>query len=174
MTSLPGWWTKANFAAQAIVACKAGLAAVLCLWLAGLLGLEHSYWAAISAIVVMGSNTEVTVTSCRDRLLGTAIGALLGWVTSFVWHGHSLVYGFFVVIVVFICSSLEFDKAGRLAAVALTIVVLVNQGEGDSGRAALARFLEVGLGIIVALLVTVLVFPAAASPERKTGQHRTQ
>lgn len=162
MTAIRGWWTKNELAAHAMAAFKAGLAAVLCLWLAGLLGLEHSYWAAISAIVVMGSNTDVTITSCRDRLIGTGLGALLGWGTSYVWRGHSVVYGFAVAVAVFICSALQFDKAGRLAAVALTIIVLVDPG-ANPGHAALARFLEVGLGIIVALAVTLLVFPAAPS-----------
>ncbi len=80
--ALPGWWHRRNFRQEAIDAFKAGLAATLCLLLGHLFGLVHSYWAAISAIVVMGSNSAVTLTSCRDRLIGTAIGAFLGWATS--------------------------------------------------------------------------------------------
>jgi uncharacterized membrane protein YccC len=36
--------------------------------------------------------------------------------------------------------------------------------EPTPGRAALARFLEVGLGIVVALAVTLLVLPPKAKP----------
>jgi hypothetical protein len=46
------------------------------------------------------------------------------------------------------CSALQFHKAGHLAAVALTIVMLVNFAAAP-GRAAFDRFLEVGLGILV-------------------------
>jgi uncharacterized membrane protein YccC len=56
-------------------------------------------------------------------------------------------------------------KAGHLAAVALTIIVLVNL-EPTPGRAALARFLEVGLGILVALAVTLKVCPPKAKKQR--------
>jgi uncharacterized membrane protein YgaE (UPF0421/DUF939 family) len=154
------WLQQKNFRGGAVAAFKTGLAAVLCLWLGHLFGLAHSYWAAISAIVVMGSDREVTFTSCRDRMIGTAIGAFLGWVTYYAWHGHYLLYGLAVGICIFICSALTFDKAGRLAAVALTIVVLVKLDAGP-GQAAIARFLEVGLGIVVALAVTLLVFPPA-------------
>ena len=77
--------------------------------------------------------------------------------TYYAWHGHYLLYGVAVAVCVFICSALTFDKAGRLAAVALTIVVLVKLDAGP-GQAAVARFLEVGLGIVVALAVTLLVF----------------
>ena len=56
------------------------------------------------------------------------------------------------------CSTLKFEKAGRLAAVAVTIIVLI-QWEGGPAHAAVERFLEVALGIIVALTVGLVVFP---------------
>jgi uncharacterized membrane protein YgaE (UPF0421/DUF939 family) len=152
------WLQRAEFGARAIDAFKTGFAAVLCLWLGHLLGLSHSYWAAISAIVVMGSDAGVTFTSSRDRIIGTAMGALLGWGTAYTWHGHPLLYGVSVALCVLVCSALQFHRAGHLAAVALTIVVL-DSLDASPGRAALARFLEVGLGILVALAVTLLVFP---------------
>lgn len=151
------WWEEKNFGKQAIDAFKTGLAAVLCVWLGNLFGLEHSYWAAVSAIVVMGFDTTLTFASCRDRIIGTAIGAFLGWVTYYAWHGHYLLYGLSVALCIFVCSALTFDKAGRLAAVALSIIVLVKI-DGGPAQAAIARFLEVGLGIVVALAVTLLVF----------------
>jgi uncharacterized membrane protein YgaE (UPF0421/DUF939 family) len=152
------WLKQKNFEKQAITAFKTGLAAVLCVWLGNLLGLEHSYWAAVSAIVVMAYDTTLTFASCWDRIIGTAIGAFLGWVTCYVWHGHYLLYGMSVALCVFVCSALAFDKAGRLAAVTLSIIVLVKI-DGGPAQAAIARFLEVGFGIVVALAVTLLVFP---------------
>jgi uncharacterized membrane protein YccC len=157
-TDAAGWWQRKNIRGRAMGAFKTGLAAVLCLWLGHLFRLSHSYWAAVSAIVVMGSDSAVTWTSCRDRLIGTAIGALMGWGTFYVWHEHYFLYGLAVMVCLLACSLLEFEKAGRLAGVALTIVLLIRIDSGP-GQAALARFLEVSLGILVALGVTVLVFP---------------
>jgi uncharacterized membrane protein YccC len=152
------WWKRKNIRRSAIGAFKTAVAAVLCLWLGNLFGLAHSYWAAISAIVVMGSESAVSLVACRDRLIGTAIGAVLGWATFHVWHGHYLVYGLAVTLCLLACSTLKFEKAGRLAGVALTIIVLIKI-DGGPAQAALARFLEVSLGIVVALAVTLLVFP---------------
>jgi uncharacterized membrane protein YgaE (UPF0421/DUF939 family) len=156
--TVSGWWQSKNFAGRAIDAFKAGLAAVLCVWLGNLLGLSHSYWAAVSAIVVMATDNTVTFSSCRDRIIGTAIGAFLGWLTFYVWHGHYLLYGLSVMFCIFVCSMLAFEKAGRLAAVTLSIIVLIKI-DGGPAQAALARFLEVSLGIVVALAVMLLVFP---------------
>lgn len=152
------WWRQIRFGMGAIDSFKTAIAAVLCLWLGHLFGLEHAYWAAISAIVVMGSDAGVTFTSSRDRIIGTGIGVLLGWATSYVWHGHPLLYGLSVALCILFGSALQYHKAGHLAAVALTVVVLANL-DATPGGAALARFLEVGLGVLVALAVTLLVLP---------------
>jgi uncharacterized membrane protein YccC len=162
------WWKRKNIHNRAIGAFKTSLAAVLCLWLGDHFGLVHSYWAAVSAIVVMGSDTPVSIASCRDRVIGTAIGALLGWGTAYLWHGHYLLYGLAILVCLLACSILNSEKAGRLAAVALTIIVLIHI-DGGPGQAALARFLEVALGIVVALAVTLLVFPQRPAEYAKSA-----
>jgi uncharacterized membrane protein YgaE (UPF0421/DUF939 family) len=152
------WWERNELSRRSVGAFKTALAAVLCLWLGHLFHLERSYWASVTAIVMMGSENAVSLAACRDRLIGTAIGAVLGWVTVRFWHGHSLVYGLAVLLCLLACSTLKFEKAGRLAAVALTIIVLI-QWDGGPAYAALSRFSEVALGIIVALTVGLVVFP---------------
>lgn len=87
------WWRRKKLGSHAMNAFKTGLAAVLCLWLGNLLGLTHSYWAAVSAIVVMQSDNSVTISSARDRLIGTAIGALIGWPYFMSGMGTTLCMG---------------------------------------------------------------------------------
>ena len=152
------WWQRNQLRRRSVGAFKTALAALLCLWLGHLFRLERSYWASVTAIVMMGSESPVSLAACRDRLIGTAIGAVLGWATVLIWHGHSLVYGLAVLLCLLACSTLKFEKAGRLAAVAVTIIVLIHW-DGGPVHAALERFLEVALGILVALTVGLLVFP---------------
>ena len=159
LANLVSWWQKQRFGRQAFSALKTGLTALLCLYLGRLLGLRHSYWAAITAIVIMGADNSTTIAAGRDRLIGTFIGAFLGWVTCYVWHGYLSAYALAVALCIFICISLCIEKTGRLAAVALTIIVLLRVGETPF-RAALGRFLEVSLGIVVALAIN-LVVPAS-------------
>src|ERR1700756_827572 len=58
---------------------KTALAAGLCWWLASRLGLHDGYWGAISAIIVLQSNVGATTKASRDRILGTIVGAVLGF-----------------------------------------------------------------------------------------------
>ena len=62
-----------------IHAAKTALAAALCWWLVLRFGLHDGYWGSISAIIVLQSNVGSTVTASRDRILGTIIGAIIGF-----------------------------------------------------------------------------------------------
>jgi uncharacterized membrane protein YgaE (UPF0421/DUF939 family) len=133
---------------------RTALAAVLAYWITDLLRLPGGYWASISAIVVMQSEVGATVTASRDRVAGTALGAVVGLLTSLVWHHSLLVFGLAVLVVMMLCTALNFKNAGRLGGVTVVIIVLIHFS-GPLWQIALQRFLEVSLGIVVSLLVAM-------------------
>jgi len=118
-----------------------------------LLGLREGYWAAISAIVVMQADLITTKSSARDRFIGTAIGGLIGWGCAACWHDHVWIYALSVGLTIFICWLADISSAGRLAAVAVTVIVLIPRAE-PIWKVALFRFLEVSWGIAVAVVVS--------------------
>lgn len=142
---------------------NAGLTAVsacLCYWITLALGLKTGYWAAITCIVVTQSEVGATLLASRDRLIGTAIGALIGWGAVLVWHSYVVVFGVAVLLTIALCNMLDLKTAGRLAGVTVAIVVLA-QREGPAWKLAASRFLEVSLGVLVALAMTVVFYPRA-------------
>ncbi|MGB6725897.1 MAG: FUSC family protein, partial [Terracidiphilus sp.] len=75
------------------LAAKTTLAAALSWWLATLFGVRDGYWGSISAIIVLQSKVGATVTASRDRIIGTAIGAVVGFAFSLMqplWLGYAL------------------------------------------------------------------------------------
>ena len=139
-------------------AAKTGLAAVLAVYLARFLGLPESYWAAISAIIVMYSDVTRTLKASGQRLVGTAIGVSLGGAFAAVFGQHLWAFGVAVTLTVLLCGLLGFAEAARLGGVAVAIVMLV----GHPARpwiAPLHRFLEVSFGIVIAVLVSALIWP---------------
>src|SRR5215472_13537067 len=149
-----------------IHAAKTALAAALCWWIASRFGFPDGYWGAISAIIVLQSNFGATITASRDRILGTMIGAILGF--AFTLEGAlpwNYVLAVFSAIV--ICGLLGFRSSSRLAGVTITIVMLV---QSSSHKAiAFDRVLQVVLGILVAVLVSTLVFPDRARLALRDG-----
>jgi uncharacterized membrane protein YgaE (UPF0421/DUF939 family) len=68
-------------------------------------------------------------------------------------------FGIAVAITVFVCGLLGFADAARLAGVAVAIVMLISH-PGHPWTAPLHRFLEVSFGIVIAVLVSALIWPA--------------
>ncbi len=150
-----------------IHAAKTALAAALCWWIAMFFGLHDGYWGAISAIIVLQSNFGATISASRDRILGTVIGALLGF--SFIQFGAlSWNYILAVLTAVIVCGLLGLRSSSRLAGVTITIVMLVQRG-GSHWTIALDRVMEVFLGIVVAVVVSTLVFPDRARLRLRDG-----
>ena len=138
---------------------RTAFAASLCWWLAGRFGLHDGYWGAISAIIVLQSNVGATIRASRDRILGTMIGAVLGFsCTLFGELPWNYILAVFLAVVV--CGLLGFRNSSRLAGVTVTIVMLVQSGSHKS--VALDRVIQVVLGIFVAVVVTLVVFPRFA------------
>jgi len=150
-----------------IHAAKTALAAALCWWLALRFGLHDGYWGSISAIIVLQSNVGSTISASRDRILGTLIGAVLGF--SFSLFG-TLPWNYILAVVaaVVVCGLLGLRSSSRLAGVTITIVMLV-QKTGPRWSLALDRVGQVVLGILVALAVTTLVFPDRARLRLRDG-----
>jgi uncharacterized membrane protein YccC len=149
-----------------IQGAKTALAAALSWWVASRFGLPDGYWGAISAIIVLQSNFGATITASRDRILGTVIGALLGFSFSLLgtvpWN-----YILAIFAAVVICGLLGFRSSSRLACVTITIVMLV---QSSSHKAiALTRVGQVVLGIVVAVAVSTLVFPDRARLRLRDG-----
>jgi uncharacterized membrane protein YccC len=146
---------------------KTALAAALCYWLSLRFGLPEGYWSAISAIIVLQSNVGSTVAASRDRLIGTAIGALIGWAAS-PWGPHLLAFGLAILVAFLICGSLELKNSSRLAGVTVCIVMLVQRNDSH-WRIALDRFFEVSMGIVVALAISTFVLPRRARLHLQQG-----
>ena len=149
-----------------IHAAKTALAAGLCWWLGSKYGMRDGYWGSISAIIVLQSNFGSTVAASLDRVLGTVIGAAFGFTFSLF---GSIPWNYLLALVsaIAVCGFLGFRTSGRLAAVTVTIIMLVHAGSHWS--LALDRVFQVLLGIVVALAVSTLIFPDRARLRLRDG-----
>lgn len=153
-----------------IQGAKTGLAAALSCWITSLFQLHEFYWSGISAVIVLQSDVGSTVTASRNRFIGTTIGALLGFLGSLVGPQPEI-YGLTVLIAMVLCGLLNLKESSRLAGVTITIVMMVQQHGPrlSHWNIALNRFLEVLIGIVVALLVSALVLPRRAREHLREG-----
>jgi len=137
---------------------KTALAAGICYALTSLLKMPEGFWASISSIVVMQSEVGATMRASRDRFFGTTIGALIGWLTGMMFGNNLYAFASAVLVAMMVCGLLGLQSASRLAGVAVAIILLAASSR-NYGQLAMERFIEVNLGIVIALLVSLMLWP---------------
>jgi hypothetical protein len=157
---------------------KVGAAAVLALWIAQALRLEHPSWSVLAALVLANAHyVGATASKALMRSVGTVAGALLGiWVVgNFVSTFWAFTFWVFVVVAV------AAYKSGQLASAAvpyayyltgLTLDAVATYGVSDPNnvwRIALYRTLETLVGVVSATFVYALLWPRHAREEFVTG-----
>ena len=129
-------------------------AAVFSMFLARWLGLPEYYWAPISAIVIIESTINPR-TVAWQRFVGTALGATLGGLIATFFSASALVYAVAIFASGVLCAVLRLRGAHRFAAIAVSIILLVPH-QHRAWSVAAHRFVEVSLGIAVALALALL------------------
>jgi len=141
---------------------RTALAAVVAMLIARLLKLPEYYWAPISTIVIVQSTIPPRMLGWQ-RFVGTALGAVVGAALATFFHPTAVVYGLGILLCGVLTFSLQVGGAYRFAAITLSIVLLIPHTRAP-WIVGWHRFLEVSLGIAVALAVT-MIWPL----EKKTG-----
>ncbi len=135
-------------------AARTSTAAVVSLLLARVLKLPEFYWAPISAIVIIESTINPR-TLAWQRFAGTALGAAMGALIGTFFSASPWVYAATVFSCGVACAILRIHGAYRFAAITVSIVLLVAH-QRPAWIVASHRFMEVSLGIAVALVLALL------------------
>src|SRR6266576_2851472 len=116
------------------------------------------YWAAIATLVVMQSTLGATLTLSIERIIATAVGASVGALEANFSGANLIAFALAIFLLGLLSIAFRLEKtAYRYASVTLTIIVLIPRSAAP-WMIALHRFIEVSVGIIVALAV-VAVWP---------------
>jgi len=148
-------WKKENLP-SAMHSVRTAGAATVSLCVARLFGMPEAYWAAIATLVVMQSTLGATLRLSIERIVASALGASLGAVESTYFGSNLIVFALAIFFLGILSFVLRLEKTGyRYASVTLTIIVLIPR-VGAPWGIAMHRFLEVSIGIIVALAVVAI------------------
>lgn len=135
---------------------RTALAATASVIVAHLVQMPEAYWAAIATLVIMQSTLGATLTLSIERIVATALGASVGAVEVRYFGANIAVFMLAVFLIGLLSFGFRLEKtAYRYASVTLTIIVLIPR-TNPAWIVALHRFIEVSVGIVVALLVVAI------------------
>ena len=155
MPLMQDWVRKLGLSREAVIhSVRTAVAAVVSMLLARSLKLPEFYWAPLSTIVILLSTVNPMALAWQ-RFVGTALGAALGALIASFFEPSWMVYGVGIFVCGILSALLRLHAAYRFAGITLTIVLLAAHGR-PPWIVASHRFVEVSLGIAVALLMTLL------------------
>ena len=147
---------------------RTALAATASVIVARLVQMPEAYWAAIATLVVMQSSLGATLTLSIERVVATALGASVGAVEANYFGANLVAFLVAIILIGLLSFGFRLEKtAYRYASVTLTIIVLIPRTY-PAWIVALHRFIEVSVGIIVALLV-VAIWPERSAVAAKNA-----
>src|ERR1700736_1814315 len=153
---------------------KLSLAAILSLYVALVLRLEHPNWAVLTTLVMMNSHfVGSTALKAILRCVGTIVGALLGiWLVG--TYASSPVLFLLLIFIILGIAVYKFGQyPGSQAPYAYYLVGLTTlsvatygiQDPSDVWRTGLNRALEILDGSLCSLAVTSIIWPRYAREE---------
>ena len=147
---------------------RAAVAAVASVLVAQLFRLPESYWAPITTLVITQSSLGAALSVSSQRLIGTALGAVVGAIAASYFGRNTFVFGAGVFILGLLSAAVGSDRSAyRFGGVTLAIVLLVPRA-GPAWETAFHRCAEVFIGIGVALLLAVVWPEKEPLPPAKT------
>jgi uncharacterized membrane protein YccC len=149
---------------------KTALAAALAMAAYRALHLPHGYWAPISAIIVMQSNLGRSIHASSNRLLGTIAGAAIATVVLWIGGSNVVTLAIAVGLTVWLLALVKLQESVRLGGVTAAIVMLIS--EGSAWRTGMSRFIDVALGVVIALIVSV-AWPSRARTQLREALFQT-
>ena len=150
---MPAWTTRLGLTQEALLhSLRTTVATVLSAMLARALKLPEFYWAPISTIVILLSPSD-PFTLAWQRFAGTALGAIIGALIATYFHINWMVYGAGIMVCGILSAIFRLGGAYRFAAITLTIILLIAH-TAPPWIVGYHRFIEVSLGIAVALVLT--------------------
>ncbi|HEX4179211.1 MAG TPA: FUSC family protein [Caulobacteraceae bacterium] len=163
LESVSAWATRRR--PQLRLALRITLASLATFAVGRLLGLAQAYWAVLTAVIVTQASIGGSLKASRDRFIGSLGGAAWGVAVSLSLP-HTGIWWLAAALTVAVgplAVITAINPAYRIASVTAIIILLTptSQSAGPLA-AAISRLLEIGLGSVIALAVTLTVLPERA------------
>lgn len=147
-------------------AIKAGIACAIGMLLSRLFFHENKQWILITIIVVMSAqiNLGTTLQKALMRCLGTFGGVAISILTILLFKTNQMAHDIVIIISIVIFSYFAgkqniYSYVGTLGAATVAIILFHDNVSIEYG---LERMFEITLGILIAVCVSLLVFPHKA------------
>lgn len=133
------------------------------------LGLERAYWVPLTIAIVTVYDPQLSLSKMIQRLVGSLLGALLGW-AILTWCQTDALLAMLIVALA-ACTALLLNRSYWMAVVPITALVMVLLDFGapqTSTVLAIARLENTVIGCAISGLGALCYIRLASRPEQKS------
>ena len=136
---------------------KTGIAIILSLLVAQLIGLPSPVFAGIAAIFAVQPTIYRSYLSIIEQIQGNTIGAFIATIFVLIFGNDVFIIGLAAIIV--IALHLRFKLGNAIGLSLVTLVAIMETPSDTFIEFAIIRFLTVMLGVLSAFIVNLVFFP---------------
>jgi uncharacterized membrane protein YgaE (UPF0421/DUF939 family) len=137
---------------------KTAIAVVISILISSGLKMEYPFYAAIASIISMQSSVKNSYKAGRNRMLGTIVGAFIGYLCALISLGNPFLTGIGIICVIYLCNLLNWKESASIAGVVFCAIMLNLKG-GSPAIYSINRIIDTFIGILVAIAVNYFVMP---------------
>lgn len=138
---------------------KTGIGVMLCVLL-GYLNfnlVDKTFYAAIACVVCMQTTVKGSFTVGINRLKGTFIGGLVGFLFALIDPGNPILSCLGIITTIYICNLIKINKSITIACVVYCAIHL-GIGTADPVYYSVHRIIDTSIGVLIGIGVNYLIY----------------
>lgn len=144
---------------------KTSIAVLLTIGVLQLLGTESPFYACIAAVITMQNQVKGSFQVGVERMIGTLIGAGLGMVFALIQQNNPFLIALGIALVIYSTNILKQCKSASIACIVF-LAIMTNLTTVSPVQYSILRVIETLIGIYIAVLVNVLIYPPSPEEEQ--------
>lgn len=139
-------------------AFKTALAVLICIGLSSLAPQLSPFFMSLAAIITMQVSTSDSLKMGRARVIGTAVGAIIGLGFTLILPENPLLSALGVWVLILIMNRLHWNTATQISTFVF-LAIMVNMNGQDPFVYSISRFIDTLIGVLIGIGVNYAVFP---------------
>ena len=136
---------------------KTGLGVMICVIIGYLHIIDSVFFAATACIVCMQTTVKNSMTVGLNRLKGTLVGGIIGFLFVLIDPGNPILTCLGVITTIYTCNILKINNSITVASVVYCAIML-NVGQNNPLTYSISRTIDTSIGVIVGVAVNFYIF----------------
>lgn len=136
---------------------KTGIGVMICVLIGYFHIIDSTFFAATACIVCMQTTVKSSLTVGINRLKGTLIGGLMGFLFVLIRPGEPILSCLGIIATIYICNILKINKSITIACIVFCAIHL-NIGDSNPIAYSMSRTLDTSIGVIIGVAVNYFIY----------------